>query len=48
MNDPSFHLKQLRAPTKLENGATYFGEWVGDARHGKGVLLCDVKHYLNI
>jgi hypothetical protein len=20
----------------------YFGEWVGDMRHGKGILLCDV------
>ena len=27
---------------KLENGATYFGEWINDLRHGKGILICDV------
>lgn len=31
----------MKAPIKLENGATYFGEWVNDLRHGKGILLCD-------
>ena len=27
---------------KLENGSTYFGEWINDLRHGKGILICDV------
>lgn len=33
---------------KLENGATYFGEWINDLRHGKGILICDVFKFIHL
>ncbi|KAL4444491.1 hypothetical protein ABPG74_016784 [Tetrahymena malaccensis] len=37
-DDPNSHLKEFRGSTELENGAIYFGEWIGDVRYGKGIM----------
>jgi hypothetical protein len=31
--------KEFRGRKEIDNGAVYFGEWLDNMRHGKGVLL---------